>query len=497
LTLEHDDRSEWGLLRWPELRSWSLYGVDQARRSSRLRLLILAPLALFLVWEVLTRSLAAYFADASPEAALRLRPTNPTALLNLAEDTLSLDESFKFLAPVLTPPSNLASPGSSHANGVESGPSLDDPLQWPSGESDQSTGTGQAYAQIHSWAELALLQEPLNARALRILGQLSDRTSDGERTEALMQAAARRSLRESVAIYWMMRKSYQDQDYHAALGYADTLLRTRSLTMMHVMPMFGKIAENPNASGELKQLLAGNPPWRPQFFAYFPESISDARTPLDILLSLKNTPTPPTAEDLRVYLDFLIGHGFYDLAYYTWLQFLPTEQLAKVGHLFNGSFEAIASGMPFDWVFTKGSGVLIQIASKPDQAGERGLLLEFGPGRVDYWDVTQLIILAPGSYQFRGKYKTELVSQRGLEWRVTCAAAQAGPIGQSPTVGGSKSGWMDFAFSFTVPEANCPAQYVRLVFDARSASERFISGSIWYDDLQIVREPSVDSSFNQ
>ena len=33
-------------------------------------------------------------------------------------------------------------------------------------------------------------------------------------------------LLESVAVYWLMRKSYQDQDYRTALRYGDTLLRT-------------------------------------------------------------------------------------------------------------------------------------------------------------------------------------------------------------------------------------------------------------------------------
>ena len=35
--------------------------------------MILAPLALFLVWEVITRSVAAYLADANPRLAIRLR----------------------------------------------------------------------------------------------------------------------------------------------------------------------------------------------------------------------------------------------------------------------------------------------------------------------------------------------------------------------------------------------------------------------------------------
>ena len=64
--------------------------------------------------------------------------------------------------------------------------------------------------------------------------------------------------------------------------------------------------------------------------------------------------------------------------------------------------------LPFDWVLTKGSGVTMQIAARNDQPGQHALFLNFGPGRVDYHDVTQLIMLAPGSYKFRGKYKADL-----------------------------------------------------------------------------------------
>ena len=84
----------------------------------------------------------------------------------------------------------------------------------------------------------------LNARALRILGQLSEQGSDDKQAETFMQAAVRRSLFESEAVYWMMEKSYQAHDYKAAIGYADTLLRTRQNVSGYVMPILGKIAEN-------------------------------------------------------------------------------------------------------------------------------------------------------------------------------------------------------------------------------------------------------------
>jgi hypothetical protein len=258
------------------------------------------------------------------------------------------------------------------------------------------------------------------------------------------------------------------------------------------MPIMGKMAELPQASADLKSLLSTDPPWRPQFLSSVSNAISDARTPLDLLLSLKDTANPPTARDLRPYLDFLIGHGFFDLAYYTWLQFLRPEQFAQAGHLYNGGFDAPPSGTPFDWVLTKGTGVTAQVAAKSDKPGERALHLQFGPGRVDYRDVFQLIMLSPGSYQFQGKYKGDLVSERGLEWRVICAAKERNIIGRGVVSRSTTAQWQDLEFSFTVPQADCPAQYVKLVFDARSASEKFISGNIWFDDFKIAREePTV------
>jgi hypothetical protein len=452
--------------------------------------MILTILAAFLVWEVITRSVAAYLADTHPEVALRLSSTNPTALLNLADARLN---------PVPTPhrdevdaPSHgETSQSSSDFNTAPSDQGLEHQSQSlsPQGSIPGPAEVGsETRALVRSWAELALDNDPLNARAFRILGQLSQFDSDNKHTQALMHAAVQRSLLESDAVYWMMRKSYESQDYRGALRYTDILFRTRPQVIESLMPVVGKLAEIPDGSNQLKQLLVTNPPWRHAFFKGLPPSVTDARTPLDIMLTLKDTSNPATTDDLSVYLNFLIEHQFYELAYYAWLQFLPREQLAEAGHLFNGSFETTPSGVPFDWVLTKGSGVTTQIAASNDRPGERAFFAKFGPGRVDYKDVTQLVLLAPGSYTFRGKYKADLVSERGLKWRVVCAGDETPMIGESQTINGSRPEWRDFEFSFTVPDTNCSAQYVRLVFDARSASEQFISGSIWFDDLQIMRE---------
>jgi hypothetical protein len=430
---------------------------------------------------VTTKSLTAYLAGSSPKAALFLQPNYSTALLNLAAAKLRVDPRFENIEPTRQV--------SDFKKGSLATEDIKDKAQGPAENSNRSVGNeSQNIAEIRSWAELALLNDPLNARAFRILGQLSQGASDGGHADRLMQAAVRRSLQESVAVYWMMRKSYDDYDYRAALRYGDILLRTRPNVLPNLMPMFAKIAEDPSAGKELKLLLAANPPWRKPFFFWFPRSVSDARVPLDILISLKDKPSPPTAEELSGYIDLLVQYGFYDLAYYTWLQFLSPEQLSKTGDLFNGSFEDPLSATPFDWKFTKGSGAIIQIAPRPDGSREHALYAQFGPGRVAEFGVSEMIVLPPGDYQLQGSYKSQINSPRGLQWRVTCAPNPTNAIGETLAVNGASSTWQAFQVSFTVPEKDCPAQYLALVLDARSASEKFISGSIWYDDLQIKRE---------
>ena len=230
-------------------------------------------------------------------------------------------------------------------------------------------------------------------------------------------------------------------------------------------------------------MLQGNPPWRSTFFSLLPSSITDARTPLYLLLALQETKNPPTAKELSQYIDFLIQKQFPEVAYYTWLQFLPPDQLTKVSPLYNASFEIEPSGLPFDWVLTRGRGVTTEIVHRADRQGEHALLIEFSQGRVEFPGVTQLTLLAPGTYELKGKYKGLTVGRRGLAWRVTCVGKDL--LAQSENLSGDVSQWRELSLTFTVPEKGCRAQQVRLDLDARSASEQLVSGSMWFDDMEI------------
>ena len=55
---------------------------------------------------------------------------------------------------------------------------------------------------------------------------------------------------------------------------------------------------------------------------------------------------------------------------------------------------------------------------------------------------------------------------------------------------GNVPAWTKFEFAFSVPPS-CRAQYVQLVLDARSESEKLLSGTAWYDELRITRIPET------
>jgi hypothetical protein len=461
----------------------------------RRRTIILAGCAAILTWLVISRSLAAFLADTAPQSALWLDPRQPDALVNLADQSVN---SATAEIPVASADksSQKQSDASDRAIGVaDKGPVSAENLDRAFAAIDRNPSVD--LAKIRARVETALINEPLNSRAVRILGQVADLSGANDDAAKYMAAAARLSLHESVAVYWLMRKSAEANDYKQALSYADALLRTNSGLGPYAVPVLAHFAEQNAAKGAVTALLASDPPWRDMFFGALPYTVTDARTPLDLLLALRATPTPPTFDDIRGYLNFLIQHKIYDLAYYTWLQFLPADQLRNAGLLFNGSFDDAPSGLPFDWTITQGSGVTIDIVPTRDNSDAHALLVDFLYGRVDYHSVNELVLLTPGTYQFNGRYNGKIVGPRGLKWRLVCAGGSATRIGESSMIRETTSGWKDFQFIFTVPATDCRAQYVRLDLDARMASEELVSGSILFDQLRILRvtsPPTVQES---
>jgi hypothetical protein len=461
------------------------------RPQLKLRTAVLGACGLLLAWLVISRSLAAYLADVAPQAALRLNAGQPEALTNLADRMLNDTAGTSGRADAMdqTPQQDAGA----DAGGTATNENLALANRAFSAFDLISQKQSIDLPAVRAAAEAGLRHEPLNARALRLLGQVSDAAKNDADAANFMQAAAKLSLHDNLADSWLMLKSFAAKNYPATVYYADILLRTTPELGPYVVPFLARIAEDKGSAGLIKTALAGDPPWRDQFFQMLPNSVTDARTPLDLLLALRANANPPSPEDLNRYLNFLVQHKMYELAYYTWLQFLPAEELRNAGLLYNGSFEIAPSGSPFDWIMPPGSGVTVDIEAKPDGGSGHALLLNFQYGRVDYAGVAQLIMLAPGRYRFTGRFKGELVGPRGLKWRIACAEKPKDRLTEGPMINGRAPAWSDTGFDFTVPAQNCRAQYLSLDLDSRMPSESFVNGAIWFDDLRISRLASAPS----
>ena len=104
-----------------------------------------------------------------------------------------------------------------------------------------------------------------------------------------------------------------------------------------------------------------------------------------------------------------------------------------------------------------------------------------------------MLMLPPGDYRFRGRFKGEINGRRGVQWHVNCAGGKP-VLADGPMFTGVEATWTDLEFAFTVPDTDCRAQELRLDLAARSVSEQLVSGSVWYDDLRLERaEPKVES----
>lgn len=459
----------------------------------------LAIIGCVLLWLIFTRTFATYAAKVDLAMATYLQPREPRALLLQGEAELTRHLG---AANTAEPAAAAETPDVIDGEGA-----VDDGLgniarlaklalargfeikAEDSADEDRVAArpvlTQSQLDSVRALALQSLQSRPINSDAMSLLARLADAQGKGEQTAQLMQTTLRLSVRESYAAYWLLEKALADGDIDASLTYADILLRTRATSMPYVVPKLAGLAESAEHRSRLAGLLATRPPWRGVFFARLMGAVKDARTPLFQFLELKKTSAPPTSEELATYLNFLAGRKFHDLAYYTWLQFQPQDALAQIRPVKNGGFEVPPDGGPFDWTIASKPGVRARIVAHPSKPAQNILSIEFRASRAVEPSTRQTLLLPPGAYRLSGQFASSLLGPRGLIWRVRCLSGAT--LVATEVLRGSAPGWAPFSASFSVPASDCRVQTLALALDEQQGSERFLSGTIRFDDLAIER----------
>lgn len=341
------------------------------------------------------------------------------------------------------------------------------------------------------WAERALRSDPLDSRALTLLGLIAERKGDEKSAEALIRIAARRTWRDREAHAWLLNRYFRRGDFSQAVPHADALMRAAGYTqLLELFPVLAAFTVEPKALQALTGLLATAPPWRSWFLSQLSARLANQSRLDQLYDALSETQTPPTKEELRPYLDRLIRDANFERAYDIWHRTLSSEQRASETYPFNRDFELPTDNLPFNWNLDTVPGAEIRIVTFNGET--RALLVDFAGTSVDFASAKQLMVLPAGDYRFTGKVKTEeLITSRGLWWRIFCAKDPSETVAHSELVSGTMP-WTDFAVKFHVPE-DCRAQWLQLELPARVDSERKIAGQAWYRDLRIVAKGGAPS----
>lgn len=279
----------------------------------------------------------------------------------------------------------------------------------------------------------------------------------------------------------------QQNQLNLALARWGALLRTQPQNAAQLYPVLLQLAEESATRPLLYSWLADPPEWWDQFFAYVVATAIQPQTVMFLYQNRNRGENLPTADEQRIYLEWLRQKKRWLEMYLVWLSGLDNQQQRGLGSLYNGSFELPSSNLGFDWRITSPRGVTIEAVETYDMHGSKALHISFNGLRVRFQHVYQYLYLQPGQYLLTGRARPDsLQAERGLRWRLYC---DENPlfIAESEPFVGSES-WRNFEVKFTVPQNKCVAQLLRLELEGRTALEFEARGDAWFDDLAINQQ---------
>jgi len=348
-------------------------------------------------------------------------------------------------------------------------------------------GLQENAADIRRLAEDALRTAPLQSRALAMLALLAETEEGQERAGRLMKLAADRSRRDGLVEVWSFYRAAKLGEFDRAVAHADAVLRSRPNLRDQIAPTLISFAMDNEAKSAVVGILAQQPPWRGWYLGELAKQTDDPGLAYGVYADLGKTSQPPNDKELGSYLNNLIGAVRFDQAYLTWINFLPEDRRRNIRFAYNGDFEYLPTGLPFDWSIAPVAGASTEIVERNDIENGHAVRVEFANRRVGYRHLRKLMMLPPGPYQLTGSAMAQdLENERGLVWRVSCAEMDRQRLAETVPIKGTTD-WHEISIGFEVPQTGCRAQWLTLELAARVALEEQIGGEVWFDDLAVTR----------
>lgn len=326
-------------------------------------------------------------------------------------------------------------------------------------------------------ARAALLNDPTNVAALRVLGFAAPKQDQ----LAIFQLSNRLSSRDLATQLWLIEYYVGRDDAAHALTHYDTALRTSSVAPQLLFPVLAKASGDETLAPQIATVLAKRPPWTMAFLSDLLVSSPSDETLVAIFRQVaRSGPKLPqaffdglTARMLRDYR-FDLGREAYFVAGGT------DKAIGK--RVKNGNFSSDPTLLPFDWTFTADEKIDAGRSPSEIVANDLRLVIQASEGSAGE-PARQLLMLSPGRYSLKsiaGSVPSQ--KQAELAWQITCAT-RTGTKFHEMILPPSASSGLTSRSEFNVPSSNCPAQWLSLRVATQTDSEELVA---WLDNVAVM-----------
>ncbi len=395
-----------------------------------IRRLLVMIVAALLIWGAVVVGISGIARAGNPELALWASPTDSRALSNLADRLLIEKQSLENL--------------------------------------DRSKQLARA----------ALLNDPTNVAALRLLGFAASQKDQF----AIFELSNRLSRRDLATQLWLIDYHVGREDAASALAHYDAALRTSSVAPQLLFPVLAKASGDETLAPQIASILAKKPGWAMPFLNDLLFSSPSPDTLLTIFkrVGQSGTKMPQTLTDGLI-ARTLRDHRF-DLTREAYTVAGGTDRSIGMS-VKNGNFASDPAVLPFDWTFSSDQNIYAGRSPSETVANDLRMVVQVSGGHAGE-AVRQLLLLSPGRYSLSSTAgSVPMPKQALLTWRLTCASKTGIRFHEMQLPPSVDAGGASMS-EFNVPNADCPAQWLSLQVTTQTDSEELVA---WVDNVAVKR----------
>jgi hypothetical protein len=332
----------------------------------------------------------------------------------------------------------------------------------------------------------AFVSDPLDRTTMQNLVVLHEATKEKNDKGEIYDILSGFTKRNIPVQVGAINSNIQTGDVAKAAANLDSLLRSHPEIGKKIYPLLYPVLVDDKTNAAFADVLKSRPAWRRDFMNELAEHDTDSVISYKLFTNLRKQNAAIEDGEFHYLFANLIGKKQYDKAYFMWLDFLPTEDLANIKLIYDGGFDRQPRNLFFDWNIEPRNNAKLAVAKRKENPTDFALSLSFFQDREAFYGVYQYLKLPSGQYavSFESKYE-QVTMPGGLRWRLRCAA-DSSLLGESEKILTSQP-WTVQQFSIAVPEGSCDTQILRLEAASSAALDQQYDGQLYFDNFKVEK----------